>query len=191
MSLPLLHTSYTGTLSGAPEDEPPARIDVRTLEAGTYRATFNDGDSLLLRLVSRESLPDGVVRLVADANGTRHDILVSPAANGGVTLDYAGIRRTVDTRGARRRAAGSRGGGRSTHTAIAAPMPARIAEVLVVESDVVEEGAPVVRIEAMKMLMTLSAPLRCRIEAVHVAVADNVDAGALLVSFADVHADSA
>ncbi|MXN79314.1 acetyl-CoA carboxylase biotin carboxyl carrier protein subunit [Burkholderia sp. 4701] len=178
-------------MSDAPGDEPPVRIDMQTLEADSYRASFGNGDTLLLRIVSRETLPDGVVRLVADAGGARHDVLVSPSAHGGVTLDYAGIHRTVDTRGARRSAAGARGGGRAAHAAIVAPMPARIAEILAAESAVIDEGAPVVRIEAMKMLMTLVAPRRCRIEAVHVAVAENVEAGALLVSLADADADPA
>ncbi|AIO66585.1 acetyl-CoA carboxylase biotin carboxyl carrier protein subunit [Burkholderia oklahomensis] len=186
MSIPLLRTTYTGALSDAPEDEPPVRIDVQTLEPDVYRATFGDGHTLLLRLISRESLPDGVVRLVAEADGAHHDVLLTPAARGGMTLDYAGIHRAIGTRGARRGSNGTRrGGGRAAHAAITAPMPARIAEILVAESDVVDEGAPVVRIEAMKMLMTLTAPRRCRIETVHVAAAVNVEAGALLVSVAD------
>lgn len=190
MSLSSLYTSYSGTLSDTSGDEPPVRIDVQTLEADSYCATFGDGDVLLLRVVSREMLPNGTVRLVAEADGERFDILVSSARDG-VALDYAGIHRTIDTRGARRRTAGVRGEDLAAHAAIIAPMPARIAEILVAESDIVDEGAPVVRIEAMKMLMTLSAPRRCQIKAVYVAVTENVEAGTLLVSLVDADADTA
>ncbi|WP_246794809.1 acetyl-CoA carboxylase biotin carboxyl carrier protein subunit [Burkholderia perseverans] len=182
-SSPRSQTHHTCAFGDAPDDTPGARIEIRALEADSFRASFDDGRAVLLRLVERQPLPGGGVRLVAEIGGTRHEAFVTPAANGTLTLDSAGIRRSIETRGRRRRAGGSTGG--PALTAILAPMPARVAEILVGEAQIVDEGAPVLRIEAMKMLMTLTAPRRCRIDAVHVALAQNVEAGARLVSLGE------
>ncbi|WLE59316.1 acetyl-CoA carboxylase biotin carboxyl carrier protein subunit [Burkholderia plantarii] len=176
-------THHTCAFSDAPDDAPGARIEIRGLEADSFRASFDDGRAVLLRLVERQPLPGGGVRLVAEIDGTRHEAFVTPAANGALTLDSAGIRRSIETRGRRRRAGGSTGS--PALAVILAPMPARVAEILVGEAQIVDEGAPVLRIEAMKMLMTLTAPQRCRIDAVHVALAQNVEAGARLVSLGE------
>jgi acetyl/propionyl-CoA carboxylase alpha subunit len=186
MSTGLPCTLYKGVLSGTPEDCPPVSATVQPLETDIYRVAFDDGQALMLGIRHHEVLADGTVRLVAEVEGTRHEVLLTRGASAELVLDHGGIHRSIvprsETRSTWRSAAGA---GKNRHAAVSAPMPARIAEILVGESDVVEEGAPLIRIEAMKMVMTLSSPRRGRIEAIHVAVAANVSAGDRLISLAD------
>ena len=67
---------------------------------------------------------------------------------------------------------------------VAAPIPARVSRVLVKPGDVVAKGAPLLVLEAMKMEMTLSAPVAGTVEAVHPAVDEMVEEGTELVTFA-------
>ena len=70
-------------------------------------------------------------------------------------------------------------GGRLT-----APMPGRIAAVLVEPGAVVARGAPLIVLEAMKMEHSITAPADGRVERVNYAVGDLVEEGAELVAFA-------
>lgn len=63
-----------------------------------------------------------------------------------------------------------------------APLTGMVCEVLVAEGDVVEKGAALVVMEAMKMQMTISAAQAGTITAVHVAVGAQVSEGTELVS---------
>ena len=67
---------------------------------------------------------------------------------------------------------------------VAAPIPGRVARVLVKPGDAVKKGAPLLVLEAMKMELTLTAPAAGTIEAVHHAVDDMVEEGTELVTFA-------
>jgi len=67
---------------------------------------------------------------------------------------------------------------------VLAPIPGRITQILVKPGDVVEKGAPLLMLEAMKMELTLSAPAAGRVDAVRYAVGDMVEEGAELVLFA-------
>ncbi|MGH7102932.1 MAG: biotin carboxylase N-terminal domain-containing protein [Acetobacteraceae bacterium] len=67
---------------------------------------------------------------------------------------------------------------------LAAPIPARIARLLVKPGDQVKKGAVLVVLEAMKMELTLSAPLDGTVATIHHAAGDMVEEGAELVSFA-------
>jgi 3-methylcrotonyl-CoA carboxylase alpha subunit len=62
-----------------------------------------------------------------------------------------------------------------------APLPGRIAAVLVVSGARVEEGAPLLILEAMKMEHTISAPARGRVAAIHCKAGDQVVEGAELI----------
>ncbi len=66
---------------------------------------------------------------------------------------------------------------------VTAPIPARVSRVLVKPGDIVKKGAPLLVLEAMKMEMTLSAPVAGKIEAVRPAVDDMVEEGTELVTF--------
>jgi len=69
-------------------------------------------------------------------------------------------------------------------TTLDAPMPAQVTAVLVAPGDVVDAGATLILLEAMKMELPLKTPLAGRIEAVHCAVGDRVAPGRILVDVA-------
>jgi len=64
-----------------------------------------------------------------------------------------------------------------------APVPGKIVNVLVNVGDAVEEGAPVVILEAMKMENELHAPKKGTVTAVLVRKGDQAEKGQLLVAF--------
>ena len=67
---------------------------------------------------------------------------------------------------------------------LSAPIPARVARVLVQPGDVVKKGAPLIVLEAMKMEMTLAAPMDGTIAAVRHAADEMVEEGTELITFA-------
>jgi biotin carboxyl carrier protein len=72
------------------------------------------------------------------------------------------------------------GGGIDAGGVIKAPMPGRIVGIQVKEGDDVEQGAPVVIIEAMKMENELHAPTSGKVSSVSTSVGATVEAGAVL-----------
>lgn len=71
----------------------------------------------------------------------------------------------------------------ATGSAVTAPMPGDIDEVLVKVGDVVEAGQPVVVLEAMKMKNQIRTNVGGTVASVEVAAGQSVDYGAVLVSF--------
>ncbi|CAH2604198.1 Propionyl-CoA carboxylase alpha chain [Rhodovastum atsumiense] len=67
---------------------------------------------------------------------------------------------------------------------LTAPIPARVARVLVRPGDIVPKGTPLIILEAMKMELTLAAPIDGRVESVRHEVNDMVEEGTELVTFA-------
>ncbi len=67
---------------------------------------------------------------------------------------------------------------------LTAPIPARVSRVLVQRGDMVKKGAVLLVLEAMKMELTLSAPMDGNIEMVRHAVGDMVEEGTELIRFA-------
>ena len=79
-------------------------------------------------------------------------------------------------------AAGRSGGGvRSQRREVRAPMPGLLKAVHVRVGDVVEEGAALATLEAMKMENELRAPLRSRVVSVSASAGAKVEGGALLM----------
>lgn len=68
-------------------------------------------------------------------------------------------------------------------TGLTSGMPGKIIKVLVKEGDEVEEGAPLLIMEAMKMENEMKAPTSAKIKKVLVAAGDNVETGATLIQF--------
>ncbi len=68
---------------------------------------------------------------------------------------------------------------------VIAPMPGRIAQIMVREGDTVEAGAPLLMMEAMKMEYTVAAPRTGRVAEVRYQVDDIVDEGTELVVFTE------
>ena len=67
---------------------------------------------------------------------------------------------------------------------LTAPIPARVSRVLVQPGDAVKKGAVLLVLEAMKMELTLSAPVDGTVEALRHGVGDMVEEGTELVTFA-------
>ena len=67
--------------------------------------------------------------------------------------------------------------GSGTGRRVLAPMPGKVTAVLVSAGDKVSEGAPLLRLEAMKMEHTLTAPYDGVIEALNCAAGDLVEEG--------------
>jgi 3-methylcrotonyl-CoA carboxylase alpha subunit len=82
---------------------------------------------------------------------------------------------TAAETGGRRRARGL------TAHEVVAPMPGKVLKVLVTPGEVVESGAPLLVLEAMKMETTLYAESPATIAKVHAAVDAMVDHGAVLI----------
>jgi len=66
---------------------------------------------------------------------------------------------------------------------IVAPMPGKVARLLVREGEHVSRGQPLAVLEAMKMEHTLAAPGDMEVEAVAVAAGDQVAEGTIIIRF--------
>jgi 3-methylcrotonyl-CoA carboxylase alpha subunit len=74
---------------------------------------------------------------------------------------------------------------------VTAPIPARVARILVAPGAVVRRGAPLVVLEAMKMELTLFAPADGTVATVRHQVDDMVEEGTQLVTFVQPHSPAA
>ncbi|GBE30524.1 MAG TPA: biotin/lipoyl-binding protein [Bacteroidetes bacterium] len=108
--------------------------------------------------------------------GARHRIAGAKERNGTVWA-------AVDGRVYRFSTVSDDGGGAAavTENMVAAPMPGNVIKVFVKVGDTVDEGAPVLIVEAMKMEYTLRAPLSGEIVSLSCSEGDQVDANVPLV----------
>lgn len=67
-----------------------------------------------------------------------------------------------------------------------APMPGLVTSIKVEEGQEVEEGTPLLILEAMKMENVISAPHHTRIKALNIKVGQAIDKGTALIEFSDV-----
>ncbi len=151
--------------------------------------------------VEVHDLPNG--KLEVDVGGRRIEVdveVVGPQLSfliGGAVVDLttegsppdigviaSGRRAYVRVESERQRAAdAARSSGRATSDKVAtSPMPGRVVKVLVKNGDVVEQGQPLVVMEAMKMENEIRARSAGTVSAVHVAVGSAVDGNAKLVT---------
>ncbi len=108
---------------------------------------------------------------------------LTPGPGGGDRLAWIdGLTVAVNVDGRHRRGHGSEAGGGGTgEQAITAPMPGRVARVLVAPGDEVAARQPCVVVEAMKMENELRAPRAGRIRSVSIEPGMPVEAGRVLV----------
>ncbi|MDU9393641.1 acetyl-CoA carboxylase biotin carboxyl carrier protein subunit [Pseudomonas japonica] len=173
------------TLAGNVEgDAGTAQVHIEELGEQRYQAVFADGRTVLLEVLRQDELSRHGTRLALNVEGRRQTVHFTSTGTHTAILDHAGNRREISWHGARRREGGASSSRRDFGNSLLAPMPARVLELLVDADSLVEENQPLLRIEAMKMVMTLSAPGRRRIEALHVQAEDSVLAGQLLITFA-------
>ena len=130
--------------------------------------------------------PGRTALVVEDGTGHQHDIVVDdPAKPKQATL--RGVPVDVEVQSAAQRAlarARSKSGTGVGAGKIKAPMPGRIVRVHATVGALVEAGAPLVIVEAMKMENELSAPIAGVVVSISVTEGQAVDAGALLVELA-------
>jgi 3-methylcrotonyl-CoA carboxylase alpha subunit len=175
---------------------PWAAVDAWRMNGDGYQdLRFHRGDSPPITLRTRPQ-PDGSFRLDLPG-GSVHAALAEDEAGPLLLLDGVSRRLRVVRRGAELTVILA---GRNhvlvqedplapprTETAgnerVTAPVPGRVARVLVRPGDVVEKNAPLVVIEAMKMELTLRAPLEGTVAQVRHAVDDMVEEGTELVTF--------
>ncbi len=132
----------------------------------------------------------------AEVDGTGIDAVATTVEPGQVELVESGVRRRyrVETEGDRVWVDGPDGsvelqreprfperGAAAAAGSLVAPMPGVVRRVQVTEGDLVERGAPLVILEAMKMEQTVLAPVTGTVTAVPVAENQTVAAGATLV----------
>ncbi len=104
----------------------------------------------------------------------------------GARIDEAGVEFVLDGRSARFpfAALGDRRGEEGeADDLFVAPLPGRVVTVAVAAGDLVDKGAVLLVIEAMKMEQKLEAPRRGRVTAVHVRAGEQVEEGAVLLDF--------
>jgi 3-methylcrotonyl-CoA carboxylase alpha subunit len=116
--------------------------------------------------------------LVCDIDGFRRRVTVVRQGLDLVILDRGRQHcLTLDDPAARAADRDQGGGG------LVAPMPGKVARVLVENGQTVEKGAPLVVLEAMKMEHTIVAPDDGTVVALHFEAGDQVDDGAALLEF--------
>lgn len=112
-------------------------------------------------------MPDGR-RVLASAVATPTSVWVS------------GVGTNIEAREVTRSA-----GGHEAQGSLEAPMPGKVVQIKVAVGDVVEKGATLLTVEAMKMEHALKAPKRGIVVAIPVAVGDLVTPGRALVTLGD------
>jgi 3-methylcrotonyl-CoA carboxylase alpha subunit len=117
------------------------------------------------------------IKLASDTAGSpfvaRHDGAKVSIARGGLSIN-ATIRLRIDM-------PRSDGQLERSGNVIEAPLYGVVSQLHVALGDAVERGAPVLQMEAMKLIHTLKAPVPGRIEQIRCTVGDIVPAGAILV----------
>ena len=139
-----------------------------------WQATL-DGEAGVADVV--ETAPNTFSILVS---GQSHEICVTPSSNRQVDLLTGGLQfsaEVIDPRSWRGRHGGAEAEGRQQ---IAAPMPGKVARVLVKPGDAVEAGQGLLVVEAMKMQNEIRSPKCGTVERVLVAEGQAVNAGETL-----------
>ncbi len=153
-------------------------VRAHLLEGGGLRLDL-PGRSVL---VSGQCAPDGVWRVVVDGVARRARVVRRGDELAVVIGGVVRLLRHVDPLAPpRSETAGS--------DRVIAPIPARVARVLVAPGDAVKKGAPLVVLEAMKTEITLSAPADGTVESVSHAAGEMVEEGTRLVTFTQQDAE--
>jgi biotin carboxyl carrier protein len=164
-----------------------------------YFVTFPSGDEVPVEV---DHLPTGEISLVVGGKRIAADAIALGATTSmrigsqvvdlwmegappGVGVIARGHRFYAKAESERSRALsaalGHKAGGAGEGT-VSSPMPGRVLKVLVAEGDVVEAGAALVVVEAMKMENELAAGKSGRVAKVHVSPGQTVENGAPLIT---------
>ena len=154
-------------------------VDVDLEPTGATRVTM-DG-----RVVDADVvvLDDGVLSIRIDGRVLDLTLEGLPPEVGVVASGHRVYAR-IESERMRASAAARRSGASSNEKAVLAPMPGRIAKVLVTIGQEVVAGQGVVVVEAMKMENELRAKGAGVVAEIHAQAGDTIEAGARLVTFA-------
>ena len=144
----------------------PASASEFVVTAGEARHTVHvaaDGERAWAAAAGESFEIEPAARAAADA---------APVAGTAAATSHGPASQTEDAG-----AAGAAGAASAAGADLSAPMPATVTAVLVGPGDEVSEGDPVVRLEAMKMELVVSAPRAGRVAAVHCRNGDLVQPG--------------
>ncbi len=154
---------------------PAGELDVRVLfEAARTLLEFELGDQEIRAVVEGASIRDGRIRARVDGALCSAGFVVCGAErhllSRGEVLTLA-----LEVRGVAGEAAGDGDG------AVRSPMPGKVVALLTREGEAVERGAPLLRLEAMKMEHTLRAPRDGVVSGLSIGEGDQVDEGEVLL----------
>ncbi|HET7219492.1 MAG TPA: biotin/lipoyl-containing protein [Vicinamibacterales bacterium] len=153
-------------------------VSIEPSAGGAFRVVV-DGDAHIVR--AERTGEFGLSIIQDEAVGRSVEVTVTPAGSKGeVLVGLAGKTVAVSIDGRRRRAA-IEGAHADGEQAVTAPMPGRVARVLVAPGDEVTARQGVVVVEAMKMENELRSPKAGRVKDVSVAPGTLVEAGRVLV----------
>ena len=157
-------------------------ISVERVDPQRYQVTFEGEEPMIVDAVQLET---DVMSLLVD--GRSYEIGLHRSGgrqkSGDRVIDVLGTPHAVRASDPRKKAL--RMADASASGDVSTSMPGRVVRLLVEVDDEVVAGQAVVVVEAMKMENELQAPIAGKIEAVHVAAGDTVEANALLVSIAE------
>ncbi|MDA0729306.1 MAG: acetyl-CoA carboxylase biotin carboxyl carrier protein subunit [Bacteroidetes bacterium] len=118
----------------------------------------------------------------------RVECVQGPHSDGSMVMRINGVRRLVKVLDARAKLLEKMGmsmDSATTNADVHAPMPGKVLQVLVRPGDEVEEGMPLLVLEAMKMENMIKALSQGKVSEVPVDEGQAVEKGALLVAFED------
>lgn len=147
------------------------------------QVSVDGGASETARLSELEGTP---VRLVTIGDAVHRVMARRDGQRGSYSLRIDGRRFAVEALDERTRAIrdmSAAAAGPAGPTPVKAPMPGLMVRINVKAGDEVTAGQAVAAMEAMKMENELRAPAAGRVKAVHAAVGQAVEKGALLVEF--------
>lgn len=165
------------------------------LQDEEHEVAVEDGGGVVIDGRRRE------VSLVATSPPTGHSLLMDGGsvplrarggARGAWEIDLAGRTfgvEVLDERQARMRALSATGAGRAEIAPLKAPMPGLVVQAVVREGEVVEAGATVMVVEAMKMENELRAAGTVRVARILVGPGDAVEKAQVLVEFSEAEAE--
>lgn len=180
-----LSTAYTCHTHGPS----PGAYQVKTasLDNNSYSVTVDDSTDYcvkVLRLDQYDPHSPCLGRLVIEIEGTQRDLIISRAEDGrvGVLLDgyYEEISIGHNRNKFGKKLSSGQASTQTDWTSLKSPMPAVVSEILVTPAMVLRQDQELMRLEAMKMVITLTAPRDCIVQELCVVESDSVKSNQIL-----------
>lgn len=131
---------------------------------------------------------DSLGQVSMNVDGMAHAVSIEGDANR-CHVVMAGYSYEVELEDERERAAHAAERANSSGGPVKSVMPGVVLELLVAEGDEVEQGQPLLILEAMKMQNEIDSPSKARVTAIHVAQGEAVSSGQNLVTLESIETD--